>query len=300
MKRLLRWTGRALSGLLALIVVALAAIYGVTQYRLVRTYDVPAVALAIRDDSATIARGQHIATIRGCVDCHTANLAGAKFLDVPLLGTIYAANLTRGRNGAASTFTPEDWDRAIRHGVKPDGSPLLIMPSQEYAELSDEDVAALAAYMKSLPAVDSHLGENRVGPIGRFLEFTGGAILVPASHIDQEADRKPTPPEGPTAEYGAYLATSCTGCHGQELTGGPIPGMPPGTPPALNLTTDSTTGLGSWTETDFTRALREGKKPDGTTLKAPMPWQLTSQLTDDELHALWLHLRTLPAKPYGG
>ena len=105
---------------------------------------------------------------------------------------------------------------------------------------------------------------------------------------------------GPTAEYGAYLATSCTGCHGEELTGGPIPGMPPGTPPALNLTRDEQTGLGRWTEADFARALREGKKPDGSELKAPMPWKLTAQLTDDELHALWLHLRTRQAKPFGG
>jgi mono/diheme cytochrome c family protein len=225
---------------------------------------------------------------------------GGKFLDVPLLGTVYAANLTRGTNGAASFFTDADWDRAIRHGVKPDGTPLLIMPAQEYNGLSDEDLGAVVAYLRSLPPVNTRLQQNTVGPLGRLLELTGKAILIPADHIDHTAKRKPAPPVGPTAEYGAYLATSCTGCHGEELTGGPIPGMPPGTPPALNLTRDEQTGLGKWTEADFTRALREGKKPDGSELKAPMPWKLTAQLTDDELHALWLHLRTRQAKPFGG
>jgi mono/diheme cytochrome c family protein len=298
MKRLLRWTGVALGAVVGLVVLALAAVYGVSEFRLRKTYDVPAVALSLRDDSATIARGKHIATIRGCIDCHTGNLGGGKFIDVPLLGTVYAANLTRGENGAASFFTDADWDRAIRHGVKPDGKPLLVMPAQEYKDLSDEDLAAVVAYLRSVPPVDTPPRENRVGPLGRFLEVTGKAIVVPASHLDHTAPRKPAPPAGPTAEYGAYLITGCSGCHGEKLSGGPVPGSPPDSPPALNLTPDPATGLGKWTEADFTRVLREGKKPDGSEVRAPMPWKLTSELTDDEIHALWLYLRSVPARGF--
>jgi mono/diheme cytochrome c family protein len=298
MKRFLRWTGAALGAVVGLVVLALAAVYGVSEFRMRKTYDVPAVALSLRDDSASIARGRHIATIRGCIDCHTGNLAGGKFVDVPLLGTVYAANLTRGKNGAASFFTDADWDRAIRHGVKPDGKPLLIMPAQEYRDLSDEDLAAVVAYLKSVPPVDTEPAKNRVGPLGRILEVTGKAVVVPASHLDHTAPRKPAPPAGPTAEYGAYLITACSGCHGENLSGGPVPGSPPDAPPALNLTPDPTTGLGKWTEADFTRALREGKKPDGSDVRAPMPWKLTAQLTDDEIHALWLYLRAVPPRGF--
>lgn len=300
MIRILRWTAIAVGGVVALAVVALTAIYGVSEYRMRSSYQVPAVALSLRDDSATIAEGKHLVTIRGCIDCHRENFAGGKFLDDPLIGTIYASNLTRGVNGAASFFTGEDWDRAIRHGVRPDGSPLLIMPAQEFQALSDEDVAAMVAYLKSLPPVDTKPETNSVGPLGRFLEMSGKAVLVPARRIDHAASRKAAPVPGPTQEYGAYLATSCTGCHGENLSGGSVPGMPPGTPVALNLTTDRATGLGNWSEADFVRALREGKKPDGSELKPPMPWKLTAQLTDDEMHALWLHLRSLPARPFKG
>jgi mono/diheme cytochrome c family protein len=298
MKRFLRWIGVALAGVVGLAVLAVAVVYGVSEYRMGRRYDVPAVALSLRDDSATIARGQHIAAIRGCVDCHTGNLAGGTFIDVPLLGTVYAANLTRGKNGAASFFTDADWDRAIRHGVKPDGKPLLVMPAQEYSALSDEDLAAVVAYLRSVPPVDTPPRENRVGPLGRFLEVTGKAVVVPASHVDHDAPRKPAPPAGPTAEYGAYLITACSGCHGEHLSGGIVPGSPPDAPPALNLTPDPATGLGKWTEADFTRALRAGKKPDGSDVRAPMPVKLTAQLTDDEIHALWLYLRTVPARAF--
>jgi mono/diheme cytochrome c family protein len=298
MKRLLRWTGAVLGAVVGLAVLAVAVVYGISEYRIGRRYDVPAVTLSLRDDSATVARGQHIATIRGCIDCHTGNLAGGKFIDVPLLGTVYASNLTRGKNGAASFFTDADWDRAIRHGVKPDGKPLLVMPAQEFTALSDEDLAAVVAYLKSVPPVDTEPRENRVGPLGRFLEVAGKAIVVPASHLDHSAPRPPAPPAGPTAEYGAYLITACSGCHGEKLSGGPVPGSPPETPPALNLTPDPATGLGKWTEADFTRAVREGKKPDGSDVRAPMPVKLTAQLTDDEIHALWLYLRSVPARGF--
>lgn len=300
MKKALRWTSYLIGGVLGVGVLALAIVYGATEYQMSRHYEVPAVALNLRQDPATIARGKHIATIRGCTDCHGGNLAGTQFLDVPMLGRVYASNLTRGENGAAQRFSDSDWDRAIRHGVKPDGTPLLVMPSQDFQGLSDADLAAVVAYLKSVPAVNTSAPENELGPLGRFLEITGKAALLPARRIAHRAPRAPAPPEGPTREYGAYLATACSGCHGEHFSGGPVPGMPPGTPEALNLTTDSITGIGRWSEADFARALRQGKKPDGSQLRAPMPVWITAQLTDDELHAVWLYLSTLPPRPFRG
>ena len=71
---------------------------------------------------------------------------------------------------------------------------------------------------------------------------------------------------------------------------------PPGLPPASNLTP---AGIGSWTEVDLTRALREGKRPDGSQLDEFMPWKVFRGMTDAEIHAVWLYLRSVPARPFG-
>jgi cytochrome c553 len=300
MKRLVKWVGIALGGVVAVLVLALIAVYGVSEYRMSRTFHVPDATLALRSDPATLARGEHFVKTRGCTDCHGENLAGGPFIDDPAIGTLYASNLTPGRGGAGTRLrSAADWEHAIRHGVKPGGKPLLFMPSAEFTELSDQDVAAMIAYLQRLPPVDHTTARPRVGPLGRVLYLAGRFPLVPAEEIDHSLRSRSAPPAGPTAEYGAYFARGCAGCHGRSFSGGPVPGMPPGTPAAQNLTPDRETGLGTWTEADFFRALRQGRRPDGTELKAPMPWRLTARLTDDEIRALWLYFRTGPAKAEG-
>jgi hypothetical protein len=91
--------------------------------------------------------------------------------------------------------------------------------------------------------------------------------LVPAEMIDHEGPRPTAPPPGVTVEYGAYLAVGCTGCHGEGFSGGPIPGISPDWPEAANITQDPETGIGGWTREDFYRAMREGRRPDGTELR---------------------------------
>jgi hypothetical protein len=89
--------------------------------------------------------------------------------------------------------------------------------------------------------------------------------------------------------------SGCRGCHGLKLSGGRVAG-PPGIPPASNLTP---TGLGNWSEADFEKALRTGKKPDGTIINDFMPWQLAGKMTDEELHAIWVYLKSVPAQETG-
>lgn len=298
MKRALRWAGYGLLGVLGLVVVALSAIYGASEYRMRKSYDVQPAAVAFRADEATIARGRHVATIRGCVDCHGENLGGKLFIESPGVGKLYATNLTRGEGGAGSTYTDQDWVRAIRHGVRPTGKPLLFMPSHEFYPLSDEDLGGLIAYIESLPAVNGRQPASSVGPLGRALFLAGQLPLLPAELIDHAATPPSAPQPAVTAEYGAYLATGCIGCHGPAYGGGKIPGTPPDFPAAANLTPHAT-GLAGWTEEDFFRALREGRRPDGTELDPFMPWQLTKQMTDDEIRAIWLYVQTLPPREYG-
>lgn len=295
----LRWTARIAGGLLTLVVVALAAVYGASEVRIRKTYDVPATPLTVEASAALTDDGRHLAVTRGCVDCHGENLGGKAFLDEAPLARLWAPNLTRGEGGAAGTYSDAELARAIRHGVRRDGKSLLFMPVQDFNGMSDADVAAIIAYLRSVPAVDGAMPASSVGPVGRALYLTGAFPLLPAELVDHGAERAPAPERGPTAEYGKYLSATCTGCHGPGFSGGKIPGAPPAAPPAANLTPDRESGLGTWTEEDFFRALRTGVRPDGSALNEFMPWKLSAQMTDDEIRALWLYLQTVPAKPLG-
>jgi mono/diheme cytochrome c family protein len=249
--------------------------------------------------SEVLAWGEHIATTRGCTDCHAPDFGGGVFADEMPVFRLSASNLTGG--GVGGEYSNEDWVRAIRHGIGPDGKPLLFMPSYEYYYLSDDDLAAMILYLKSLPAVSREFSENKVGPVGRVLFMAGQLPLVPAEMINHEGPRPTAPPKGATVEYGAYLAVGCTGCHGPGFSGGKIPGVPPEWPAATNITPDAETGIGSWSREDFFRALKEGRRPDGTELQAEyMPWPNMGQLYEDEMEALWMYVSSVEAKPFGG
>src|SRR5439155_15356629 len=101
--------------------------------------------------------------------------------------------------------------------------------------------------------------------------------------------------------YGKHLAdaSGCWGCHGEHFSGGPIPGAPSSIPVPKNITPDEATGIGKWTLADFTHALRDGKRPNGDSIKQFMPWKYIGQLHDDEIHAMYLYLRTLPPIKFG-
>jgi mono/diheme cytochrome c family protein len=170
------------------------------------------------------------------------------------------------------------------------------MPSEVFTHLSDTDLGAIIGYLKQLPPVDREVPETRFGPLGRALLAAGKLNILVAPKTSQEVARAAVAPE-PTVEYGRYLAdiSGCHGCHGYGLSGGRVAG-PSTLPPASNLTV---TGLGSWTEADFVRALREGRRPGGAPLDEFMPWKIYRHLRDDELHALWLYLRSVPAREFG-
>jgi mono/diheme cytochrome c family protein len=95
--------------------------------------------------------------------------------------------------------------------------------------------------------------------------------------------------------HGRYLA-DVSGCHGPGLSGGQVAG-PDNLPPAANLTP---AGLGRWTQADFVRAIREGRRPDGSAVNEFMPWRAYGAMTDAELESLSLYLRSVPAKPSAG
>jgi cytochrome c553 len=296
----MRWVGRALGAVIAVVLLGGAALYGYTGRHFSRKWSVAGHALTIPADSLSIARGRHIATaISRCDGCHGADYGGQVFFNIPPVAFLYAANLTRGRGGVGGGLSDLDWERAIRHGVKPDGTPLFFMPAQEFTLLNDEDAADLIAFLKALPPVDRDPMPNRVGPIGRALYVKGDVTLVPAELIEQTAAHPRVVPPGVTVEYGRYLVDvgGCRGCHGPGLSGGHVPGTPPDFKPAANITP---AGIGHYTEADLVRALREGKRPGGAPIDPFMPFEGMKTLTDDEIRAMWLYLQTVPPKAYGG
>lgn len=296
MRRLLKWIGFTVAGLLGLVLILITAVYIVSGMRMSKTYTVAGAAIPIGADEASRRNGERLATIRGCIECHGQDLGGKIFIDDPALGTLYAPNLTRGKGGAASRYHNEDWDRSIRHGVNPNGRALLVMPSQEFNLISDKDLGDIVAYIESLKPVDRTFPASKVGPAGRALFIAGKIPLVPAEVIDHTAKRVPAPAPGPTVAYGQYLATTCTGCHQKDFSGGSVPGAPPTAPRSANLTPDFETGIGMWTEAQFMTALRTGRRPDGRVLNPQaMPWKMTQHMTDEEIRALYRYLRTVPA-----
>lgn len=212
-----------------------------------------------------------------------------------------ASNLTSGSNGVATEYTDADWVRAIRSGVRPDGSALLFMPSYEYRALGPDDLGALVSWIKSAPRVDTEPVDHAVGPLGRVLFLAGRLPLIPAALIDHSDPTFSQPEAGLSEEFGAYVATACLGCHGPGFSGGAVSGFPPDWPEAANLTPDVETGIGSWSEEDFFSFFDDGVRPDGRQIDAVyMPWTTGQSLSDEEKSALWMFLRSLPATPKGG
>ena len=299
-RKTLKWIGIVLSGLIGLLVLAFVVLYTIGTVKWSRMhgkYDVTVETITIPTDPASIARGEHIATIRICRDCHTEDLSG-QFDSVPGLITLSIPNLTSGTGGVGTTNTVEDWVRAIRHGVGHDDGGLILMPSRIWYYLSDGDLADLIAYLKSLPPVDNELPKTELGPLGRVM-LTLGQLppdLIPdVISIDHDGPR-PVPPEpGVTVDYGKYLAITCNLCHGANLNGGTI------RTDAEYLAPNLTPGgeMKGWSEEDFIATMRTGVTPNGHQLKEVMPWKYFGQMTNDELKAVWLYLQSLPALDQG-
>ncbi len=323
MKRLLKWVGGVFFLLLLL---GLAGIYVSSEKRLNRVYEIPDQAVFIPTDVQSIELGEHIFRFRGCEACHSAGgssyvstgeefgmqkhlnlpsqdiplMEGNVYMDDPVVGKVVASNLTTGKGGVGGEYTDEGWVKAIRHGVRMDGTPLLFMPSTEFHYLSDRDLGAVIAYIQTAPPMNNVLPPSSVSPIGRLVMMVPGITFIPAELIPHDAPRPDAPPVGITAEYGEYLTQSCKVCHGLTMSGGAIPGFPASWPPALNLTWGEGSALPSWTEDDFINTMRTGETPGDIQLRKDyMPWTSYRHMSDDELRAVWVYLQSLPPKAYG-
>jgi mono/diheme cytochrome c family protein len=291
--RILKWIGYILGGIVVIIVIALAVFYFMSSQKLGHSFKITPDTVAIPTDEASIERGHHIVeAISDCQGCHTPNLGGDMFLDDPSFAQIAAPNLTSGQGGVGSHYTDEDWVRAIRHGVAADGRQLIIMPSDKFNYMSDEDLGALIAYLKTVPPVDQSWPARSVAFIPTRILITLGAFKFAPELIANNGPRT-APEPAVTTEYGEYLShlAACRDCHGANLAGGIDEGAPKGP----NLTPGGE--VGSFREEDFISTIRTGVTPGGRTLSDEMPWKAYGKMTDDELKALYMYLHGLEALP---
>lgn len=291
---IVRRVWRIAGATIALVLLSAASLHGLSAWRAHAKYAVPEHPLTVITDPATVARGERLATIRGCNECHAANMGGRVMADDPAIGRLVSTNLTNGRRGGA--LSDRDWERAVRHGVRGDSTPLAVMPSHEFTGFADEDLAAIVAWTRSLPPVSDSLPAMQVGPLARALHTAGELVLYPAERIDHSAAHPARVVPSATASYGAYMAAGCMGCHGPTFAGGKIAGAPPEWPSAANLTP---AGMQAYDQARFIALMRTGKRPDGSSVRAPMDPRMTGVMTDLELRAIWAFLQTLPPRETG-
>lgn len=250
--------------------------------------------LAVEGTAEQVARGEYLVNV-SCINCHSAvnenNMptgthpmsGGFNLLEAEgfgFIGQLSAENLTPG--GKLADYSDGELFRALRGSVMKDGRKMVMMAYMPYGQLSDDDIQAIIAYLRSLPAAPSgSLTGDNINFIGALML---GAGLFGQS-APQAAETIAAPPAGATAEYGKYVASfgECRGCHGPEMTGAEatlvLPAVPNPRPYVSTLT-----------EEQFTEMMRTGIKPSGVAFQPSMPWQNAAKMSAEDLAALYVYL----------
>jgi hypothetical protein len=299
-------TRRVLTGLVAVVVAAVAA---GAAYALVETsrfdasldkvYDVPVPTLVASTDPVVVARGKHLVeSVAACASslCHGADLGGGRPIEMGPVMVAAGPNITSA--GLGAVYADGEIARLVKHGIKKDGRSVRFMPVQDFDWLPDSDVVAIVSYLRVAPPVDRPNQGTTIKTLGKILDRQDKFAIDVARHIEQSPPVGTPPDPAPTAAYGAFLSNLCSGCHGEHLSGGPLPGAPPSMPIPLNLTPDAS-GLAGWTFEDFDKLMRQGIRKNGKTLDPFMPVESWRNFDDVEMHALWAHLSTLSPAPFG-
>ena len=317
MTRLLKWTALAI----AISLVALGAHVARTWNRV---WDAPLPSIHARLDAESVKRGEYL--VYGpahCVDCHAEStsaldeyertgvrprLIGGMAFAVPPIGTVFSRNLTPDTDTGIGRYSDGQLARLLRYSVLPDGR-ASVRPLMEYAGMSDDDIVAIIAFLRSQPAVRHRVREDEWTVIGKIVKSLSPAFM-PRTNV---VAPRTAPPAQPTRQRGEYLARAvgnCGGCHspmnpitfqlsGAEFSGG-VPMEPrrrPGVdgtqwfqPP--NLTPTDGSAIRRFPDRDVfvARFLRGGVKYPAS----PMPWECFNRMTAEDAGALYEFFRSLP------
>ena len=258
--------------------------------------------------SARLERGRYLVEgVNGCFGCHTdqdwskpgappiAGREGSGHIwadqDLPWL---VAPNITPDKETGAGNWSDDALARAIREGIGHDGRTLFsMMPYPHYREMSDEDLAAIIVYLRSVPPVRNQLPVTQIPSPLKYL----------MNNMPQPVTSPITSDLSTTEKRGAYLVSmaACADCHTPQEKGQPIPGMefaggfvlhePKGDVVSNNIT-PAASGIGYYNDATFIQALRQGKV-GARPLRASMPWYFFGKMTDDDLKSIFAYLKTL-------
>ena len=258
--------------------------------------------------SARLERGRYLVEgVNGCFGCHTdqdwskpgappvAGREGSGHVwadqDLPWLT---APNITPDKETGAGNWSDDALARAIREGISHDGRTLFpIMPYPRYREMSDEDLASIIVYLRSVPPVRSQLPLTKI-------PFPLNYLM---NNMPQPVTTHLAPDLSTPEKHGAYLVSmaACADCHTPQEKGQPLPGMdfaggflihePKGDVVSNNIT-PAASGIGYYNEATFIQALRQGKV-GARPLRASMPWYFFGKMTDDDLKAIYAYLKTV-------
>jgi mono/diheme cytochrome c family protein len=258
---------------------------------------------------ARLARGRYLVDgVTGCFGCHTdqdwskpgappvAGREGSGHIwsdqDMPWL---VAPNITPDKETGVGNWSDDTLARAIREGIAHDGRALFpLMPYPNYRQMSDEDLASVIAYVRSVPAVRNQLPTTKMPfPLNFFMKNMPEPVTVAV----------PAPDQSTPVARGAYLVRmgACADCHTPQEKGQPLPGMefaggfilhePKGDVASANIT-PAPSGLGYYSEGIFVLTMRTGKL-GARPLHASMPWYFYGRMTDEDLGAVFAYLKTL-------
>jgi mono/diheme cytochrome c family protein len=294
MKKVMKWIGIVLGALVGLIILAAIVLFFIGSARLSKSYDFPSSGIVAPTSADRIEYGKHRVQAM-CTGCHGSDLGGIiGWTSVGPLATIDAANLTSGEGGIGQEFTSDEaYVRAIRHGIDPQGKPIYMPAVVAFQHISNEDLGAMIAYLKTVPPVDRKTNGAQFTILGKIIFATGMFGKLPVEEVAHQ-NQVSAPQPGVTNEYGEYLVATgdCRACHGQDLAGGSFPD-PSVTIPVPGLTRSGE--VGAWTEEQFINTIRTGKTPNGHQIDLMlMPVEEVGSLTNDELKAIWLYLHSLP------
>jgi mono/diheme cytochrome c family protein len=275
----MRWVARLAGALVAMLGIAWIALYWWSERILTRQFDYRTDALAIPGDSASLAEGERLATLRGCHGCHGANLGGRVFLDEPNVARIIAPNLTE----VLPAYTDRQLTRLLRHGVRNTGASSLAMPIEMLQQLSDADLGMIIAHVRSVPAVHDPLPSREIRLLGR-VGLVAGEFPLVATVVNHAEPPFGNVRDTTQAATGEYLArTVCVECHGVDLRGDA------GTPSLAQV-------LG-YSRAEFGTLLRTGVPRDARalTLMGTAARTRFVRFRNDEVDALYGFLHALPA-----
>ena len=305
-KKILKWTGITILAFVIILSVTVAS-------RQHLTYDAPYPAIHASTDSTVILRGKELVFGPAhCADCHAPNASAedlAKNIDVPLSGgfefkldiaSIYTRNITPDRETGIGNLTDGEIARALRYGVKEDGTALFdFMP---FHNTSDEDLTAIISYIRAQKPVHNPIPETKRNIVGNIIQAFLIKPMGPRGDVPKSIKRDST------IAYGEYLTNSvanCVGCHtprdmmsgafiGPNFSGG-MAFKSPKDPDKItyftpNLTPDKTTGrITNWTQDQFVKRFKKGKLLQ----YSEMPWNSFARMSDNDLKAIYKYLHSL-------